>query len=116
MHANAFAGGKLEGQVAADVAGVGVGASGSVQYGLGAQLDGQFVYDNGHLKMNFKAGAALGLGAGLGAKIDIDLPKVGAAVSEYGGAAVDAVGDAASQAANALGGAWDDAAQYVGSW
>ncbi|MET9260243.1 WXG100 family type VII secretion target [Amycolatopsis sp. NPDC004079] len=116
VHANAFAGGKLEGQVAADVAGVGVGASGSVQYGIGAQLDGQFVYDSGHLKMNFKAGAALGLGAGLGAKIDIDLPKVGAAVSEYGGAAVDAVGDAASEAANALGGAWDDAAQYVGSW
>ena len=127
VHANAFVGGKLEGQVAADVAGIGVGASGNVQYGIGAQLDGQFVYDNGHLKMNFKAGAALGLGAGVGAKIDINLPKVGEtigeyggaavhAVGEYGGAAVDAVGDAAGQAADALGGAWDNAVHYVGSW
>nr|WP_245573140.1 WXG100 family type VII secretion target [Amycolatopsis benzoatilytica] len=116
VHANAFVGGKLEGQVAADVAGIGVGASGNVQYGLGAQLDGQFVYDNGHLKMNFKAGAALGLGAGVGAKVDINLPKIGETIGEYGGAAVDAVGDAAGQAADALGGAWDDAAQYVGSW
>jgi WXG100 family type VII secretion target len=116
VHGDVFVGGKVEGEVAADVAGVGVGANGTLQYGLGAQLDGQAVYDAGHVKVNFKAGVALGLGAGVGAKIDIDLPKLGHTITEYGGAAVDAVGSTASQAADAVGHAWDDAANYVGSW
>lgn len=116
VHANAFVGGKIEGELAADVAGIGVGASGTLQYGLGAQLDGQAVYDAGHIKVNFKAGLALGLGAGIGAKIDIDLPKIADTVGEYGGAAVDAVSGAAGQAADAVGEAWDDAITYVGTW
>ncbi|MFF0148135.1 hypothetical protein ATK36_1496 [Amycolatopsis sulphurea] len=116
LHGNVFVGGKLEGEVAADVAGIGVGANGTLQYGLGAQLDGQAVYDAGHIKVNFKAGVAVGLGAGVGANIDIDLPKLGHTIGEYGGAAVDAVGDAAGQAADAVGQAWDGAVQYVGSW
>ncbi|AIG75103.1 Hypothetical protein AJAP_11065 [Amycolatopsis japonica] len=116
VHANAFVGGKIEGELAADVAGVGVGASGTLQYGLGAQLDGQAVYDAGHIKVNFKAGVALGLGAGIGAKIDIDLPKIADTFGEYGGAAVDAVSGAAGQAADAVGEAWDDAISYVGTW
>lgn len=116
LHANAFVGGKVEGELAADVAGIGVGASGTLQYGLGAQLDGQAVYDAGHIKVNFKAGLALGLGAGLGAKIDIDLPKIADTVGEYGGAAVDAVSDVAGQAADAVGEAWDDTISYVGTW
>ncbi|SFW90498.1 WXG100 family type VII secretion target [Amycolatopsis australiensis] len=115
-HVNAFAGGKVEGEVAADVAGIGVGANGTLQYGLGAQLDAQAVYDAGHIKVNFKAGAALGLGLGVGAKIDIDLPKLGHTIGEYGGAAVDVVGHAASDAAEAVASAWDDAVAYVGSW
>jgi WXG100 family type VII secretion target len=113
-HANAFVGGKVEGEVAADVAGVGVGANGTLQYGLGAQLDAQAVYDAGHVKVNFKAGAALGLGLGVGAKIDIDLPKLGHTITEYGGAAADYVGTAATDAATAVGSAWDDAVSYVG--
>ncbi|WP_326569553.1 hypothetical protein VSH64_00415 [Amycolatopsis rhabdoformis] len=116
VHGNAFVGGKVEGEVSADVAGVGVGANGTLQYGLGAQLDGQAVYDAGHIKVNFKAGVALGLGAGVGAKIDIDLPKLGHTIGEYGGAAVDAVGTAAGQAADYVGHTWDDAVDYVGSW
>ncbi|MEQ0564791.1 WXG100 family type VII secretion target [Amycolatopsis sp. NEAU-NG30] len=115
-HANAFVGGKVEGEVAADVAGIGVGANGTLQYGLGAQLDAQAVYDAGHLKVNFKLGAALGVGAGVGAKIDIDLPKLGHTIGEYGGAAVDAVSHAAHDAADAVEAAWDDAVAYVGSW
>ena len=115
-HLNAFAGGKVEGEVAADVAGLGVGANGTLQYGLGAQLDAQAGYDAGHIKVNFKAGVALGLGAGVGAKIDIDLPKLGHTIGEYGGAAVDAVGHAAHDAADAVGSAWDEAASYVGAW
>lgn len=115
-HANVFVGGKVEGEVAADVAGIGVGANGTLQYGIGAQLDAQAVYDAGHLKVNFKAGAALGFGAGVGAKIDIDLPKVGHTISEYGGAAADYVGTAAHDAANAVGSAWDDAVSSVGAW
>ncbi|MEC3978330.1 WXG100 family type VII secretion target [Amycolatopsis sp. H20-H5] len=115
-HLNAFVGGKVEGEVAADVAGLGVGANGTLQYGLGAQLDGQAVYDAGHIKVNFKAGVAFGLGAGVGAKIDIDLPKMAHTAEEYGGAAYDAVSHAATGAADAVGAAWDDAAQYAGSW
>ncbi|MFI5609766.1 WXG100 family type VII secretion target [Amycolatopsis sp. NPDC051903] len=116
LHGNAFVGGKVEGEVSADVAGVGVGANGSLQYGLGAQLDGQAVYDAGHLKVTFKAGVALGLGAGVGAKIDVDLPKLGHTISEYGGAAADAVSSAAGQAADYVGQTWADAVHSVGSW
>ncbi|MFE0025162.1 WXG100 family type VII secretion target [Amycolatopsis sp. NPDC059021] len=116
LHANAFVGGKVEGEVAADVAGIGAGANGTLQYGLGAQLDGQAVYESGHIKVNFKAGVALGLGAGIGAKIDIDLPKVAGTIGEYGGAAVDAVESAAGEAADAVGSVWDDAVSAVSSW
>ena len=51
---------------------------------------------------------------GVGAKIDIDLPKLGHTIGEYGGAAADAVGSAAHDAADAVGSAWDDAVSYVG--
>jgi uncharacterized protein YukE len=112
-HLNGFVGGKVEGEVAADVAGVGVGASGTLQYGLGAQLDAQAVYDAGHVKVDFKAGAALGLGFGVGAKIDIDLPKMYETAEEYGGVVVDGVSGAANDAATAIGSMWDGAASFV---
>jgi uncharacterized protein YukE len=115
-HVDAFVGGKVEGEVAGDVAGVGVGANGTLQYGLGAQLDGQAVYDAGHIKVNFKAGAAVGVGFGVGAKIDLDLPKMYHSAEEYGGAVVDGVSGAAHEAANALGSAWSGASAYASSW
>jgi hypothetical protein len=115
-HVDAFVGGKVEGEVAGDVAGVGVGANGTLQYGVGAQLDGQAVYDAGHIKVNFKAGAALGLGFGVGAKVDLDLPKMYHSAEQYGGAVVDGVSGAAHDAANALGQAWSNASSYAGAW
>jgi uncharacterized protein YukE len=114
-HVNAFVGGKVEGEVAADVAGVGVGANGTLQYGLGAQLDGQAVYDAGHIKVNFKAGAAVGLGFGVGAKIDVDLPKMYHTAEQYGGAVVDGVSHAANEAADAVGSMWTGAVSSVES-
>jgi WXG100 family type VII secretion target len=110
LHANAFAGAQVSGNVSADVGGVGAGAGVTLQAGVGAQLDGQAMYNNGHILVNAKAGAALGLGGTVSANIDIDVPKVWSNVQQYGGAAVNAVenaagavGYAANQAATALG-------------
>ncbi|HEX3648522.1 MAG TPA: WXG100 family type VII secretion target [Pseudonocardiaceae bacterium] len=112
LHANAFAGAQVTGNVSADVGGVGAGAGVTLQAGVGAQLDGQAMYSNGHVLVNAKAGAALGLGGAVSANIDIDVPKVWSNVQQYGGAAVNAVqnaagavGYAADQAASALGNA-----------
>ncbi|HKN99814.1 MAG TPA: WXG100 family type VII secretion target [Pseudonocardiaceae bacterium] len=112
LHANAFAGAQATGNVSADVGGVGAGAGVTLQAGVGAQLDGQAMYSNGHVLVNAKAGAALGLGGAVSANIDVDVPKVWSNVQQYGGAAVNAVekaagavGDAATQAATALGNA-----------
>ena len=87
-HANVFAGGKVEGEVAADVAGIGVGANGTLQYGLGAQLDAQAVYDAGHIKVDFKAGA-LRLRRRRRREDRHRPAELGHTISEYGGAAVD---------------------------
>jgi uncharacterized protein YukE len=110
LHANAFAGAQVSGNVSADVGGVGAGAGVTLQAGVGAQLDGQATYANGHVVVNAKVGAALGLGGTVNANLDIDVPKVWSNVQQYGGAAVSAVenaagavGYAANQAATALG-------------
>jgi uncharacterized protein YukE len=120
-HVNAFAGAEVTGHASADVAGVGVGATGSLQAGIGAQFDGQATWANGHIVVNAKAGAALGVGASVGANIDIDVPKLVNTAQQYGTSMVNAVGDAAGsveyaagQAASALGSAFRSG--YVGAW
>jgi uncharacterized protein YukE len=122
-HANLFAGAQVTGTANADVAGVGVGATGSLQAGIGAQFDGQATWNNGHIVVNAKAGAALGVGASVGANIDIDVPKLVNTAQQYGGAAVNAVESAAGsveyaagQAAHAIGSAMLTAGPYAGAW
>lgn len=122
-HANAFAGAQVTGTAGADVAGIGVGATGSLQAGIGAQLDAQAAYTNGHILLNAKAGVALGVGGGVGANIDVDVPKMVNSAEQYGGAAVNAVesvagsvGYAANQAATALGNSMINAGPYAGAW
>ncbi|AHH99416.1 WXG100 family type VII secretion target [Kutzneria albida] len=105
-HVDAFAGAKLTGAAAVDVAGIGVGAKGELEVGLGAQLDGQATWDNGHVKVNFKVGAALGVGAGFGADIDVDVPKVWHTAQHYGHDAIESVEHTASAAASAVGWPW----------
>ncbi|HEX5405646.1 MAG TPA: hypothetical protein VFX16_25505 [Pseudonocardiaceae bacterium] len=122
-HANLFAGAQVTGTANADVAGVGVGATGSLQAGIGAQFDGQATWNNGHIVVNAKAGAALGVGASVGANIDIDVPKLVNTAQQYGGAAMNAVESAAGsveyaagQAAHAIGNAMITAGPYAGAW
>jgi uncharacterized protein YukE len=122
-HANLFAGAQVTGHASADVAGVGVGATGSLQSGIGAQLDGQATWANGHLVVNARAGAALGVGATVGASIDVDVPKLVNTAEQYGTSAINAVQSAAGsveyaahQAATAVGNAMVQAGPYAGAW
>ncbi|MFI9386002.1 hypothetical protein [Kutzneria sp. NPDC052558] len=105
-HLDAFAGAKISGSAGVDVAGIGVGAKGELEAGIGAQFDGQATMENWHVKVNFKVGAALGVGASLGANIDVDLPKVYETASHYGHEAYESVSNTASQAARAIGSVW----------
>jgi len=105
-HLDAFAGAKFSGSAGVDVAGIGVGAKGELEAGIGAQFDGQATMENWHAKVNFKVGAALGVGASLGANIDVDLPKVYGTASHYGHEAYESVSGTASQAARAIGSIW----------
>jgi uncharacterized protein YukE len=114
-HANMFAGAQVTGSASADVAGVGVGATGSLQAGVGAQFDGQATWNNGHIVVNAKAGAALGVGASVGANIDIDVPKMVSTAQQYGSAAITSVENAANEAAGAIGSAAMQGA-YMGPW
>lgn len=122
-HLNGFAGAEVTGHASADVAGVGVGATGSLEAGVGAQFDGQATWNNGHIVVNAKMGAALGVGASVGANIDIDVPKMVNTAEQYGGAVVSGVESAAGsveyaagQAAGAIGNAFHNAGSYVGAW
>ncbi|HEY3610026.1 MAG TPA: hypothetical protein VGL06_21180, partial [Pseudonocardiaceae bacterium] len=122
-HGNAFAGAQVQGTVSADVAGIGVGATGGLQAGIGAQFDAQLTRANGHIVGNLKAGATLGLGATVGGNIDIDVPKLVNTAEQYGTQAYNAAADVgtalentAGQAANAVGAVFNSAGHYVGAW
>lgn len=123
VHLNAFAGAQVQGTVSADVGGVGVGATGGLQAGIGAQLDGQATWDNGHVKVNWKAGATLGVGATVGGNIDVDVPKLVNTAEQYGNQAYNSlagvstsVQNAATDAANSIGAAFNQAGHYAGAW
>ncbi len=122
-HVNAFAGAQATGSVQADVAGVGIGASGALQAGVGVQLDGQATYANGHIVVNGKVGAALGLGASVSANIDVDVPKLAGEAEQFGTSVANSVQSAAGsveyaagQAAGVIGNAFRNAGPYAGAW
>lgn len=114
LKADAFAGAKLEGSAAGDVGGIGAGVNGSLRAGVGAELDAKATWDEGHLKVGFEAGAALGVGGSLGGSIDINVPKVWDTFEQYDPADAQLlrdgatwVGNTAHQASDAVGGAID---------
>ena len=111
-----FCCGRVSGSASADVGGLGVGVNGSLQAGVGAQLDGQATWNNGDVKVNFKAGAALGLGASVGGNVEVNLPKMWGNVQQYGNSVVNSVSGAASSAADAIGRAASNAGGYWGGW
>jgi hypothetical protein len=105
VHGDAFAGGQITAKESVDVAGVGVGAQESLQYGVGAQLDANASWQNGDLTIGLKAGAAVGVGASVGANIEVNLPKIGNEIEQYGSSAATAFENSANSAAAAAG-AW----------
>lgn len=114
LHAGAFAGGKAEGSIAGDVGGIGAGVNGSVRYGVGAELDAKATWDNGHIQVGFQAGAALGLGGSVGGNIDINVPKVWESYEHLDPVGAQSlrdgatwVGNTATEASQAIGGAID---------
>lgn len=114
LHAGAFAGGKIEGSVAGDVGGIGAGVNGSLRYGVGADLDAKATWDDGHIQLGFKAGAALGVGGSVGGTVDIDLPKVWETYEHWDPVGAQTlrdgaswVGNTATEASHAIGGAID---------
>jgi uncharacterized protein YukE len=81
----AFVGGKAEVSGSVEVAGVGVGATADVRYGVGVEADaGVKKNDDGSWTFELSAGASIGLGAGFDTEFTVD-PK----------AVTDAIGDAA---------------------
>lgn len=84
-------GGEIEGSVGVNILGGEVGASGSLNYGIGAHAD--VGYLDGVLKCDI--GASLGVGASLGFEVDV-------------GGMVDTVTDAASAAWDGISDGWDN--------
>ncbi|MHA3703200.1 WXG100 family type VII secretion target [Jatrophihabitans sp. YIM 134969] len=113
-HAGAFAGGKAEASVAGDVGGIGAGVSGSVRYGVGAELDAKATWEHGHIQIGLQAGAAVGLGGSIGGSVGVDLPKVWETYEHYDPVGAQAlrdgaawVGNTAHEASDAVGNAID---------
>jgi len=97
--AEAFAGAKAEGEVGAEVAGVGAGAHGEAWAGVGAEASGQFgMGDDGKFHVGGSVGAALGVGGKVGFDVSVDPGEVVDTVSDVG----KDVGDAASDAGHAV--------------
>ncbi|HEY4021724.1 MAG TPA: hypothetical protein VGM75_23760, partial [Pseudonocardiaceae bacterium] len=71
----------------------------------------------GDVKVNFRAGAAVGLGASVGGNVEVNLPKMWDNVQQYGGSVATSVSNAASSAADAIGKAATNAGNYwAGGW
>lgn len=102
LHAGAFVGGQVTAKQSVDVAGVGVGATESLRYGVGAQVNADASWNDGDIKLDLSAGAALGVGGSVGANIDVNLPKIGSEIEQYGSSAVTSVENSASAAAATL--------------
>lgn len=74
MGGEAFAGGKIEGDVALGRDGVGTAkVNGGVTYGIGAEFSAEMKFDGGKVKVDYDIGATLGLGVDLGFEAEIDI-------------------------------------------
>ncbi|OBI52682.1 hypothetical protein A5707_12155 [Mycobacterium kyorinense] len=75
-HGEAFAGGRLTGDLSGEVGGVGVGAHGELQAGIGASADVNAGIHDGKLKVGGSLGACLGVGGKVSFNVEIDPGKV----------------------------------------
>jgi hypothetical protein len=82
FHSEAFVGGKAEGELSAEYAGVTAGVGGEVSYGVGAHADADASFTSERVGVSVDVGASLGLGAGVKFDVSIDPSDV-----------VDALGD-----------------------
>lgn len=84
----AFAGAKADAKVSGDVAGVGGTAGVEGWAGVGAAADAEVGWDDGKVTI----GGELGVGLGLGGKVDLDITVDVGEVADAGGDLVDAIG------------------------
>lgn len=84
----AFAGAKADAKVSGDVAGVGGTAGVEGWAGVGAAADAEVGWDDGKVTI----GGELGVGLGLGGKVDLDITIDAREVANAGGDLVDAIG------------------------
>ncbi|WP_121256532.1 putative T7SS-secreted protein [Nocardioides ferulae] len=84
----AFAGGKIEGGLAAEVAGVGSEVEAEGWYGVGVSGHADVGFDDGKLTLGGSGGVALGLGGKIEGSITLDFPEIW----ETGGDLIDAIG------------------------
>lgn len=78
----AFVGGQLEGEVDVDVGPVGGGVDGEVSAGLGAEATGYATFEDGKFTLSGHAALTLGIGAGLGGEITIDVGEIAESIGE----------------------------------
>ncbi|ALG12526.1 putative T7SS-secreted protein [Kibdelosporangium phytohabitans] len=99
VSAGAFAGAKAEGDIGAEVGGVGAGVHGEAWAGAGAEASAQLGMGNdGKFHIGASVGLGLGVGAKLGFDVSVDPGKVVDTVSDVAGA----VGDGISSAGKAI--------------
>jgi hypothetical protein len=68
----AFVGGRLEGELSAEYAGVTAGVGGEVSYGIGAHADVDASFTTDRVGVSVDVGAALGVGAGVKFDVSVD--------------------------------------------
>lgn len=99
VSAGAFAGARAEGEIGAEVAGVGAGVHGEAWAGAGIEADAQLgMGDDGKFHVGGSFGIGLGVGGKLGFDVSVDPGAVVDTVSDVAGA----VGDGISSAGKAI--------------
>lgn len=94
---DAFAGGRVQGEVETNLSALGVesvdvGVQGALSYGLGVKLDADIGVESGILTANFDLGATLGLGAEFGFTVSVDANQVGQDIAGIGQSILDIAG------------------------
>ena len=117
-NAEAFAGAEASAGITQRVGPVSVTPNVGVEAGIGANLDAELGYQGGHLRGNFGAGAAFGLGAKGGVSFDVDVAGAAKDLQKLGSGAVDGLERLGSGTVNTLetiGGGARDALGTVGN-
>jgi len=103
FNAEAFVGGKLEGETGVRGEYGQANVNGSLNYGLGAEFDANVGMDDGVIKAKVDIGATLGIGGDIGFDVELDGGAAVGYVGDKSGAAIDFAGDAAGDIAGGIG-------------